>query len=128
MNKVANAPTPRQLTPYAEDTLVALSDGVRKHIHLLDLDLSLPNLALLVASALACSFHAALKRLHRLTQNERFDPQRLLIRRIGRLAGRTCGARTLILIDWTSCGAFDLLVAAVALGGDNERIGRAMLL
>lgn len=126
MNKIANAPTPRQLTPYAEDTLGALTDGARRQGHLLDLDLSLPNLALLLASVLACSFHAALKRLHRLTQNDRFDPQRLLVRRLQRLQAGSC--RRLILVDWTSLGIFDLLVAAVALDEEDERLGRAMLL
>lgn len=128
MNKIANDHTPRQLTPYAEDVLSALTDGARRHGHLIDLDLSLPNLALLLASVLICSFHAALKRLHRLTQNERFDPQRLLIRRIQRLASRSGAAHTLVLVDWTSCGVFDLLVAAIALDSNDERLGRAMLL
>jgi len=131
MNKIANTPTPRQLTPYAEETLRALTDGARRHGQLLDLDLSLPNLAHLLAAVLACSFHAALKRLHRLTQNERFDPQRLLLRRFERLAcqcSATAHQRTLILVDWMSLGAFDLLVAAVALGEADQRIGRAMLL
>ena len=129
MNKIANAPAPRQLTPYAEDTLRALTDGARRHGHLLDLDLSLPNLALLVAAVLACSFHAALKRLHRITQNERFDPQRLLVRRFERLVCQEEGAqRRLVLVDWTSCGAFDLLVAALALEDEDQRLGRAMLL
>lgn len=124
MNKIENTPTPRQLTPYAEDVLSALTDGARRHGHLIDLDLSLPNLALLLASVLVCSFHAALKRLHRLTLNERFDPQRLLIRRLQRLEARSC----LVLVDWTSCGAFDLLVAALALDEEDQRLGRAMLL
>lgn len=127
-NKIAK--TPPKLTPYTEITLRALSDGAARHGHLIDFDLSLPNLALLVASALTCSFLAALKRLHRLTQNERFDPERLLIRRFQRLGEQTGSkhGHTLILVDWTSCGAFDLLVAAVALGDDEEHLGRAMLL
>lgn len=124
MNKIENTPTPRQLTPYAEDVLSALTDGARRHGHLIDLDLSLPNLALLLASVLVCSFHAALKRLHRLTQNDRFDPQRLLIRRLQRLEARS----SLVLVDWTSCGTFDLLVAALALDEEDQRLGRAMLL
>lgn len=126
MNKIATTPPPRQLTAYAEDTLGALTEGARRQGHLLDLDLSLPNLALLLASVLACSFHAALKRLHRLTQNERFDPQRLLIRRLQRL--EACSCRPLVLVDWTSCGAFDLLVAALALEEQDQHLGRAMLL
>ncbi|HSR49542.1 MAG TPA: transposase [Acidobacteriota bacterium] len=129
MTKIAKALPPRQLTPYAEETLHALTDAARRHGHLLDLDLSLPNLSLLLASVLVCSFHAALKRLHRLTQNERFDPQHLLLRRFARLASAGGTAeRLLVLVDWTSCGAFDLLVAALALEEEDQRLGRAMLL
>jgi len=40
----------RGLTSYAEHTIFVLTEGVRRNGHLLDLDLSLPNLALLLVS------------------------------------------------------------------------------
>lgn len=70
------------------------------------MELSLPNLALLLAAAAHSSFHAALTRLARLFKNKRFCPQSLLVQRLTILEqqGRLAGIQ--LVVDWTRCGRF----------------------
>lgn len=67
------------------DTLHLLQQATRQHVHVLDIDLSLPNLALLLAVVAQSSFHAALTRPARLFINKRFYPETLLVHRLASL-------------------------------------------
>jgi hypothetical protein len=132
MKKSSSSPevpaTLLKLTPYAEDNLEALAHGARLVAATPDLDLALPQMALLVAAALKLKFQAALMRLFRLLKNERFEPEALLHRRLMQLQkqGRLRGGE--FIVDWTSCGLFEVLYGAVALEQDDQHCGRAMLL